>query len=135
PARHLQGPEHRPWRDRGAAVGRHQLQLVGHRRERPARSRIGSSAGITKPAVERGQTILFAAGNGTANAFETPSPTYGTSTTGPDWNVIVGAIRRDNQRAIIGDGTPAHLSSWGDGNLPSACRTGTVSQCAFGGPA
>jgi hypothetical protein len=92
-----------------------------------------NEADLTKGAVERGQTILFAAGNGNANAFESPSPTYGTSTTGPDWNVVVGAIRRDNQRAIVGDGTPAHLSSWGDGNLPSACRTGTVSQCAFGG--
>ena len=87
----------------------------------------------SRNAVERGQTVLFAAGNGTANAFETTSPVYGTSTAGPDWNVVVGAIRRDNERAIVGDGTPAHLSSWGDGNLPSACRTGTVSQCAFGG--
>jgi hypothetical protein len=88
---------------------------------------------VTRQAVERGQTILFASGNGAANAFDAPISTYGTSTTGPDWNVVVGAIRRDNQRAIVGDGTPAHLSSWGDGNLPSACRTGTVSQCAFGG--
>lgn len=87
----------------------------------------------TRTAVERGQTVLFASGNGTANAFESTSPTYGTSTTGPDWNVVVGALRRDVQRAIVGDGTPAHLSSWGDGNLPSACRTGVVSQCAFGG--
>ena len=95
---------------------------------------IGSDpARATREAVERGQTVLFAAGNGAANAFDSPSPTYGTSTTGPDWNVVVGAIRRDNQRAIVGEGTPAHLSSWGDGNLPSACRTGTVSQCAFGG--
>lgn len=94
---------------------------------------LSNSADTTRTAVERGQTVLFAAGNGNGNAFESPSPTYGTATTGPDWNVIVGAIRRDNQRAIIGDGTPAHLSSWGDGNLPSACRTGTVSQCAFGG--
>ena len=88
---------------------------------------------MTREAVERGQTILFASGNGAANAFDAPISTYGTSTTGPDWNIVVGAIRRDNQRAIVGDGTPAHISSWGDGNLPSACRTGTVSQCAFGG--
>ena len=94
---------------------------------------LGNNAPVTRAAVERGQTVLFAAGNGNANAFESVSPTYGTPTTGPDWNVIVGAIRRDNQRAIIGEGTPAHLSSWGDGNLPSACRTGIVSQCAFGG--
>ena len=93
----------------------------------------GDPGRVTRAAVERGQTILFASGNGAANAFDVPISTYGTSTTGPDWNVVVGAIRRDSQRAIVGDGTPAHLSSWGDGNLPSACRTGTVSQCAFGG--
>ena len=94
---------------------------------------LGSQANQTRAAVDRGQTVLFAAGNGTANAFDTPSPTYGTPTTGPDWHVIVGAIRRDVERPIVGDGTPAHLSSWGDGNLPSACRTGVVSQCAFSG--
>jgi len=94
----------------------------------------GSDPGAeTRHAVERGQTVLFASGNGAANAFDAPISTYGTSTTGPDWNIVVGAIRRDNQRAIVGDGTPAHISAWGDGNLPSACRTGTVSQCAFGG--
>ena len=94
----------------------------------------GSDPGaVTRQAVERGQTILFASGNGAANAFDAPISTYGTSTTGPDWNIVVGAIRRDNQRAIVGDGTPAHISAWGDGNLPSACRTGIVSQCAFGG--
>ena len=94
----------------------------------------GSDPGAaTRQAVERGQTVLFASGNGAANAFDAPISTYGTSNTGPDWNIVVGAIRRDNQRAIVGDGTPVHISAWGDGNLPSACRTGTVSQCAFGG--
>jgi hypothetical protein len=92
-----------------------------------------NNAATTKAAAERGQTILFASGNGAGNAFDAPISTYGTANTGPDWNVVVGAIRRDSQRAIVGDGTPSHLSSWGDGNLPSACRTGTVSQCAFGG--
>lgn len=87
----------------------------------------------TKKAAERGQTTLFAAGNGVGNAFDVPISTYGSDQTGPDWNVTVGALRRDNQRAIVGDGIPVHLSAWGDGNLPSACRTGTVGQCAFGG--
>lgn len=87
----------------------------------------------TRAAAERGQTTLFAAGNGVGNAFDVPVSTYGSDQTGPDWNITVGAIRRDNQRAIVGDGIPVHLSSWGDGNLPSACRTGTVGQCAFGG--
>jgi hypothetical protein len=87
----------------------------------------------SKAAVERGQTVLFAAGNGVGNAFDVPQAAYGSEQVGPDWNVIVGAIRRDNQRAIIGDSIPVHISAWGDGNLPSACRTGTVGQCAFGG--
>lgn len=87
----------------------------------------------TRQAVERGQTVLFAAGNGVGNAFDVPISTYGSDQTGPDWNITVGAIRRDNERGIVGDGIPVHLSAWGDGNLPSACRTGTVSQCAFGG--
>lgn len=87
----------------------------------------------TRTAAERGQTTLFAAGNGVGNAFDVPVSTYGSDQTGPDWNITVGALRRDNQRAVVGDGIPVHLSSWGDGNLPSACRTGTVGQCAFGG--
>lgn len=87
----------------------------------------------TRVAAERGQTTLFAAGNGVGNAFDVPISTYGSDQTGPDWNVTVGALRRDNQRAIVGDGIPVHISAWGDGNLPSACRTGTVGQCAFGG--
>lgn len=87
----------------------------------------------TRNATERGQTVLFAAGNGIGNAFDVPQATYVSDQTGPDWNITVGAIRRDNQRAIIGDGIPVHISAWGDGNLPSACRTGTVGQCAFGG--
>ncbi|MDQ4035679.1 MAG: S8 family serine peptidase, partial [Chloroflexota bacterium] len=88
---------------------------------------------VTRDAVERGQTVLFAAGNGIGNAFDVPIATYGSDQTGPDWNITVGAVRRDNQRAVVGDGIPVHLSAWGDGNLPSACRTGTVGQCAFGG--
>lgn len=86
-----------------------------------------------RAAVERGQTVLFAAGNGVGNAFDVPQATWGQDSVGPDWVITVGAIRRDSHRAIVGDGIPAHISAWGDGNLPSACRTGTVGQCAFGG--
>ena len=87
----------------------------------------------TKAAAERGQTVLFAAGNGVGNAFDVPQITYGSTNTGNDWTITVGALRRDNQRAVVGDGIPVEISAWGDGNLPSACRTGTVGQCAFGG--
>lgn len=87
----------------------------------------------TKTAAERGQLTFFAAGNGLGNAFDVPQVAYGNVATGADWNIVVGALRRDNQRAIVGDALTVHISSWGDGNLPSACRTGTVGQCAFGG--
>ena len=87
----------------------------------------------TRAAAERGQIVLFAAGNGVGNAFDVPIATYGSDQTGASWNITVGALRRDNQRAVVGDGIPVDISAWGDGNLPSACRTGTVGQCAFGG--
>lgn len=87
----------------------------------------------TRAAAERGQTVLFAAGNGVGNAFDVPQVTYGSDQAGASWNITVGAIRRDNNRAVVGDGIPVDISAWGDGNLPSACRTGTVGQCAFGG--
>ncbi|HUQ78596.1 MAG TPA: S8 family serine peptidase [Patescibacteria group bacterium] len=93
---------------------------------------VGPNEG-TKVAAERGQIVLFAAGNGVGNAFDVPVSTYGSDQTGASWNITVGAIRRDNQRAVVGDGIPVDISAWGDGNLPSACRTGTVGQCAFGG--
>ncbi|NJD27570.1 MAG: hypothetical protein FIA92_04665 [Chloroflexi bacterium] len=87
----------------------------------------------TRAAAERGQTVLFAAGNGVGNAFDVPVSTWSSDQTGASWVITVGALRRDNQRAVIGDGMPVDISAWGDGNLPSACRTGTVGQCAFGG--
>ena len=87
----------------------------------------------SKKAVERGQIDLFAAGNGLGNFFDVPQADWGESYTGMPWNITVGAIRRDNHRAIVGDGIPVHVSAWGDGDLPSVCRTGEVSQCAFGG--
>jgi len=94
---------------------------------------LGSSAEASKAAVERGQTVMFAAGNGIGNAFDVPQRTYDSDQTGPAWNLVVGALRRDDQGAITGDGVPQYISSWGDGNLPSACRTGVYGQCAFGG--
>ncbi|MBE1878474.1 S8 family serine peptidase [Myceligenerans pegani] len=114
-----------PWVD----ITSHSFGYVGGAPVGP----VVSGEEVTKEAVERGQTVLFAAGNGVGNAFDVPVSTWHSDQTGPDWNITVGAIRRDNQRAVVGDGIPVHVSAWGDGNLPSACRTGTVGQCAFGG--
>lgn len=87
----------------------------------------------SKKAAERGQTILFAAGNGFGNAFDAPMSTYTSATAGPDWHVVVGAARTDNRRPINGDAAPVDISSWGDGTIPAACKEGTVSMCNFGG--
>lgn len=114
-----------PWVD----IGSHSYGYTGGL---PAGLATGPNT-ATRDAVERGQTILFAAGNGVGNTFDAPQVTYGSDQDGAPWNVTVGAVRRDNKRGIFGDGIPSHISSWGDGNLPSACRTGTVGQCAFGG--
>lgn len=92
-----------------------------------------SDAPPSKEAAERGVTILFSAGNGVGNAFAVTNNTYGSDQTGPSWTINVGALRRDTSGAIIGEGTPAQISSWGDGFLPSACRTGLYGTCAFGG--
>ena len=73
---------------------------AGRPRPRPRPER------ATRAAAERGQTVLFAAGNGIGNAFDVPIATYGSDQTGAAWNITVGAIRRDNQRAIVGDGIP-----------------------------
>lgn len=98
---------------------------------------IGAAVGPdepTKQAAERGQLTFFSAGNGTGNAFATtPVLTHGSSPNGADWVITVGATREDNQGAIISDGFPVHISALGDGDLPSACRTGDTGQCAFGG--
>jgi hypothetical protein len=88
---------------------------------------------VTKEAAERGQTVLFAAGNGVGNAFDVPVSTWHSDQTGPDWNITVGALRRDDGRAVVGDGIPVHLSSWGIGSLPSACHTGVHCQDQFSG--
>jgi hypothetical protein len=94
---------------------------------------LGDPTEASREAAERGVTILFSSGNGIGNAFDVPNSTIVSDQTGPTWTLDVGAVRRDTQGAIIGDGTPAHISSWGDGFLPSACRTGIVDQCAFSG--
>lgn len=85
----------------------------------------------TRAAVERGQTVLFAAGNGMANAFLTPQTTLTSWYTGPDWVMTVGAIWRfdpddedncecsEHEGAIVGSGKPVDVSSYGLGTIPA----------------
>ncbi|MFF3338542.1 S8 family serine peptidase [Streptomyces flavidovirens] len=114
-----------PWID----ITSHSFGYVGGAPVGPVLS--GEEA--TKKAAERGQTVLFAAGNGVGNAFDVPVSTWHSDQTGPDWNITVGALRRNDQRAVVGDGIPVHLSSWGIGSLPSACHTAVYCQDQFSG--
>lgn len=70
--------------------------------------------------VERGQTWLYASGNGQENAFVVPNTTYTTHFTGPDWIVRVGAADSGSRQPVVGDGSPVDVSSWGTGQIPSA---------------
>ena len=92
-----------------------------------------SNAIDVKGAVERGQTWLFASGNGHGNAFTVPNTSYTQSNDAPDWIVRVGAIDSGNRQPVIGDGMPADVSSYGTGPLPSASPTSDRDPASFGG--
>lgn len=84
----------------------------------------------TRAAVERGQTVLFAAGNGMAGAFATPQTTYTSPFTGPDWVITVGATFKfggqehcdcpGDEGSILASGKPVDVSSYGAGDIPAA---------------
>lgn len=84
----------------------------------------------THAAVGRGQTTLFAAGNGLVNAFATPETTLTSPYTGPDWVMTVGAIWRhadeegncgcpDDESIILASGKPVDVSSYALGEIPA----------------
>lgn len=86
----------------------------------------------TRAAVARGQTVLFAAGNGYENGFVTPEATHTSPFTGPEWVMTVGAVKRtentenpycncpDDDSIVFGSGKPVDVSSFGAGTIPSA---------------
>ncbi|MDD5502413.1 MAG: PKD domain-containing protein, partial [Candidatus Thermoplasmatota archaeon] len=74
----------------------------------------------TKPAVERGQIVLFAAGNGVENGFLVTESTYTSGNTGPDWLVTVGAAALETNQTIIGTGKPVDITSYGSGDIKAA---------------
>ena len=93
---------------------------------------IGSIVDV-KEAVERGQTWLFASGNGHTNTFTVPNTTYTQKHNGPDWILRVGAVDSGNRQALLGDGAPADVSSFGAGPLPSASAASDTAVDSFGG--
>ena len=91
--------------------------------------RDGLYGGPTEPqrkASERGQTIVFSAGNGIENAFVVPFSTLTSSVKGPDWVITVGATVPGTSGATeSGSGKPVDVSGIGE-NYPSAYGSTTV---------
>lgn len=86
----------------------------------------------TQRAVEAGKTVVFAAGNGVANAFDVPTPTYWSALTGPDWVVTVGAADSTTGATVVGTGRPVDVTSYGY-NWKGASHTSTSSFLPFSG--
>lgn len=98
----------------------------------------GAPLDETRDASERGQTIVFSAGNGLVNAFDVPMLTYWSSEKGPDWMITVGAVDPQNNQQYSGAGKPVDISSIGSG-YPStggdtATGTGTHSGTSNAAP-
>lgn len=69
----------------------------------------------TKAAVERGQTVVWGAGNGPTPQYSgTPTATYASSQRGPDWIVTVGAVFSQTDQAFRASGKPADIAAYGD---------------------
>lgn len=92
----------------------------------------GGDASNLRAAVSRGQTVLFAAGNGNAQQFLTPEQTYLSPYTGPDWTMTVGATYKfDDEEGsrdegiVLASGKPVDISSYGWGDIPAADHAST----------
>ncbi len=118
----------------------------------PVRTRVydGANTTLQREATERGQAVLYSAGNGVENAFTVPNPTLFSSQEGPDWILTVGAVspgddpayepiladtgdHRDG--AYIGAGKPADVAGVGS-DYPTAYYADTVGgtgSIGFGG--
>lgn len=97
---------------------------------------IGPTFGVqedTRKAVERGQTVVWGAGNGVANQFDdVPSLTWESSQRGPDWVVTVGAVVSANDQSPRGAGRPVDIAAYGD-SYPSAGGDDVDSEGVFAG--
>lgn len=95
----------------------------------------------TRGASARGQTVLFAAGNGFENGFITTEPTLQSWHSGPEWIMTVGAGWRhedgnnpycncsEDESIILAGGKPVDVISYSLGSIPAPDNgsiTGTI---------
>ncbi len=87
----------------------------------------GGPVDLQKKASERGQTIVFSAGNGIENGFVVPFSTLTSTVKGPDWVITVGAtVSAKSGDNASGSGKPVDVSGIGE-DYPSAYNSKTVS--------
>lgn len=82
-------------------------------------------------AVERGQQIFWAAGNGLANTFTAPQTTIVNCKKAPEWTVTVGAISPDDD-SYTGHAKPVHIANLGS-QYPRHGGGNVTSSGTFGG--
>ena len=100
----------------------------------------GSNVEAQRKATERGQTVLFSAGNGNDGSFVVPNTTSFSSQEGPDWIITVGAISpgEDNyyyRKGYTGDAadkTAYHSSYSGTGKPVDIAGIGSNYPTAYG---
>jgi Subtilase family len=134
-----------PWIDE--ITNSYGFQTVGDHGPVQVRDNVysGSDNAAQKAAIERGQTVLFSAGNGIENAFVTPNSTTFSSQKGPDWMITVGAISppengyypsftddflgadvtEEKEGGFVGAGKPVDVASLGT-DYPTAYESPTV---------
>ncbi|HVE63093.1 MAG TPA: S8/S53 family peptidase [Mycobacteriales bacterium] len=93
----------------------------------------GSDVELQRTATERGQTVLFSAGNGHGSAFTVPNQTLMSSQEGPDWIVTVGATDPKHNRNYPGAGKPADIAGVGSGYPSAYNASSTTNGATFGG--
>jgi hypothetical protein len=93
----------------------------------------GSDVKRQRAATERGQSILFSAGNGISNTFTVPNSTLTSSQEGPDWILTVGATDPNDDDNYTGTGKPADIAGVGRGYPSSYNATGLSNGRAFSG--
>ncbi|MBA2726371.1 MAG: S8 family serine peptidase, partial [Actinobacteria bacterium] len=102
-------------------------------------AKVYNGPGVTEShdASERGQSVVFSAGNGVENGFTVTNNTYASAEKGPDWMITVGAVSpgKDNpygqeigseHSSFIGAGKPVDVAGLGL-SYPSAYGATTVS--------
>lgn len=81
----------------------------------------GALADTAAAGVEKGQTIVWGAGNGLTGTFGVPGVTYTSGLTGPDWGVVVGGVSVNNDQSLASH-RPVDIAAYGH-NYPSAGGT------------